>query len=344
MVFQFPKFELKLPSLIGTSSVSTATDNSSLVPSNIPLQFRQRQHIYYTPKNIIENEQEHVENVIDPHSIGLELRQGEKIILYQRPALLYMKNVLILFILAFLFFTFLLLFPIWYISFSLEGDNEFIDGEQQLSRNLFLTYIITYILVALYIFVVVYVLFYKLLYKRLMTRYILTNKRAIIARGFYPLERLLNRISKRDINFITSWKYKEIGELFFTLHNNESMNNSNSPTLGSVYFGYKVDRYILPFSTITYATSTGFLMVPDVYRVLDIMIHQCQQHHTAITSARLIKEQKDAAIRSYNISRAYGALCGINICWCCISQQVINTGKISEEEYKSLTLDAAFDA
>ncbi|KAL0484119.1 glgA [Acrasis kona] len=127
-----------------------------------------------------------------------------------------------------------------------------------------------------------------------------------------------------------------MGEILFTLHNNAVDNSS----VGSVYFGYKIDTHALPFSVVAYAGSTGFLMVRDVYRVLDLIIHQCQVHNTHITNARLVKDNDDPCIRSYMISRSYGALCGINLCWCCFSQSRVMPGKISEEQYRDLTLDS----
>jgi ABC-type multidrug transport system fused ATPase/permease subunit len=311
-------------------------------PSRLPQQFRQQQNIYYTPKNIIENEHEDEAHAVDPNSIGLKLKEGEKIVYYQKPAFLYMKNVLILFIVALLFFTILLLVPLYYL-FPSEPSDDGINDQQSLSRT-FILYVLAYAFVGLYAFVSVYLLFYKLLYKRITTRYILTNKRVIISRGWHQLETLLQRIFQREKNeaFFISWKYKEISELHFTLHNSTDGPNSTA-ALGNVYFGYKVDRTILPFSVVTFAITTGFPMVPDVYHVLDILIHQLQQHHTAVTSARLIKDENDPTLRSYLIARTYGLLCGMNLCWCCITRKGRPVGKISEEEYRSLTYDAVDD-
>jgi hypothetical protein len=156
--------------------------------------------------------------------------------------------------------------------------------------------------------------------------------------------------------YVTSWKFSEMGDLFFTLYHGigrtiDTNGGATTPdvVIGGVYFGYYIDSYILPFTTVTHAISTGFILVPDVYEVLDILIQQriAKGAPHALPQARLIRSKKDPAIRSCVISKSY-ACCGLDICFCCPDDESRQTtargggssirGKITEEDFRNLTM------
>jgi hypothetical protein len=169
-----------------------------------------------------------------------------------------------------------------------------------------------------------------------------------------------SHIEKVNISdYVTSWKFSEMGDLFFTLYHGlgkSNLTNSDGESasvetdlhaLGGVYFGYKIDSYTLPFSIVTYAFATGFILVSDVYLVLDILIQQCLLSGSthAMPQARLVKSKHDPAIRSHVIFRTY-ACCGLEICYCCpyqdsgfgSSRKKGIKGKITEEDFRNLTM------
>ncbi|KAL0484120.1 hypothetical protein AKO1_004905 [Acrasis kona] len=108
---QFPKFELNIPSLIRNLRKDDDSDRYPAQTPSLPQNFGQRQDIFYTPRIIEEDEADHEEDIIDAESIGITIKDNERILFYQRPAFSYTKNVVVMFIVGFLLFTILLIVP-----------------------------------------------------------------------------------------------------------------------------------------------------------------------------------------------------------------------------------------
>ncbi|KAL9655495.1 hypothetical protein ABK040_002163 [Willaertia magna] len=270
---------------------------------------------------------------------GLSLLEDEEILKIEQPSSTYNKNVIIVFFFGIISISLCCFVPFYFLQNWREND-PFNTKNIAPKTYLFLEIIIWFI----YLSLLLYVCFYRLLYCKLLIKYIITTQRLIICKGYYPFEQFLTKIFQKlnDFNYLNSWSLKdEIEEIVFTLHKN---NNNNNCTIGSIYFGHKIDKVYLPFSIITQIVNTGFISVSNVYELLDLIIKQCNRlGNNAIQHARLINQSDDPALRPYIIEKSY-ALCGFSV-FCCFKRNdedddVVGysrrVGKISHEEFQAI--------
>lgn len=257
-----------------------------------------------------------------PSNYNIKLHDGENILYVQKPQ--YTKNVLILFCGLLIITTLLFIFVELMLTILIPFDS--VNAIRIIKKCLM------YMTAAFYIIIVLYMLCYKLLHKKLTNVYVLTTERAIIV----------------DAHGVHSWPYHEISEIVFCLH--KPHNNSDGPDTrterekeaGSIYFGYKIENYTLPFSIMSYAVCAGFVMIPSVYEAIDIIMEQCRKCNPSnVIQTRMIVSESELEERKLLISKA-NALCGMRIFFCCLDTP-LTPGKISEQTYRRLMLEISGD-
>mmetsp|Transcript_6996 Transcript_6996/g.10264 ORF Transcript_6996/g.10264 Transcript_6996/m.10264 type:complete len:340 (-) Transcript_6996:18-1037(-) len=249
-------------------------------------------------------------------TIDIPLQGGEEIYYLNRPN--YGKNVLIMSIMLFILLSMLFLGPAMFISLKTHPD----------TRGILLN-ILMYILGAFYIILLFYTLLYRTFYKKMTVHYILTNQRAIIT-GYRPV--ISNRMeahSKDNVlggttlpYYYSTHRYQDITELSFLPDNATELEDG----LGSIYFGFEVENYILPFSILTYATSLGFERIKNVPEVLNMMLYFAKQANSVIQKADLLQSQPEKKF----VKKSH-ALCGLG------RSSINRSGIISAQQYYLLT-------
>jgi len=337
--------------------------NGRKLDSFVNLLRPQKQQIFYAPADVtLEEEDEeisivHEEDELDnpsvaeqvtliPSSIpeltvpsGIQLHEDETILHIESPASSFRKNVIILFIIGIIATAIVCYLPL-----------RFYEDEGETLKS-FLIYRFVHFAVAIFfIFMIFYVLCYKLMYCKLLLTYVVTSKRLFICRGYYPLESFLQtQLSKLSSKIlereepISFWSLKdEIEDIVFTLdiHSDKAtLAKVDRNCVGSIYFGHRVERVFLPFSILTEIVNAGFVSIPNVYAMLDLIITQCQRvGNSSIQRARLINSSDDSALVPQVIEKRY-ALLGLPLS-CCYDKPVGENrklGKISPEDIHSIT-------
>ncbi|EFC48130.1 predicted protein [Naegleria gruberi] len=265
---------------------------------------------------------------------GITLDSSESIIHIETPASSFKKNVIIMFIFGVVVTSIACYVPIDYISHKIED----YDSSSYLIISAYL--LLYYLFIILYLFLIIYAFTYKLLYCKLLLTYVVTTKRLFICRGYYAFESFIQKIGNNiGLSYferedpISSWSLKDdIEEIIFTLDFNNNPAKIDANSVGSVYFGHRVERVFLPFSMVTEITNAGFVSIPNIYSMLDRIIVQCNRlGNSSIQKARLAPPTDQALIPRV-IEKRY-ALCGLPIFYCLQqTQSGIKIGKISNEE------------
>ncbi|KAF0984135.1 hypothetical protein FDP41_008050 [Naegleria fowleri] len=269
---------------------------------------------------------------------GITLDHDENVMHIEKPAPSFRKNVLILFVFGALVTSLICYLPLNFLSEWME-ENE----NMTLTFTLLLNFLY-FAIIACYLFILFYVLMYKLVYCKLLLTYVVTDKRLFICRGYYPLENLFQKLSSRMSWSILEreepimfWSMKdEIEHLYFTLdindHTASNMSKADKDCVGSIYFGYSIDRVFLPFSVVTEIIHAGFVSIPNVYSMLDRIILQCNKlGNYSVQRARLLNAS-DSELNPRVFEKKY-ALCGLPLMFCFKqSHSGRKLGKITKEE------------
>ncbi|KAG2393253.1 hypothetical protein C9374_006784 [Naegleria lovaniensis] len=269
---------------------------------------------------------------------GIILDHDESVMHIEKPAPSFRKNVLILFVFGALVTSLICYLPLNFLSDWIENNEDMTITLSLLLNGLYLA------IVAFYLFILFYVLIYKLVYCKLLLTYVVTDKRLFICRGYYPLETLFQKLSSRMSwsilereDPIMFWSMKdEIEHLYFTLDINDytasNMSKADKDCVGSIYFGYSVDRVFLPFSVVTEITHAGFVSIPNVYFMLDKIILQCNKlGNYSVQRARLLNAS-DSELNPRVLEKKY-ALCGLPLMLCFKQSHCDRKlGKITNEE------------